>query len=85
MNQKHERNLILFLKHEGPTIKKYELSELIGHLPDNADIYLFTDLGCVERAVQISAEVGTHVLSFALTGDVIEEPHGISLVAKAAA
>lgn len=84
MNQRHELNLSLVLKHDGPTITKHELSRLIGHLPDDADIYLFTKLDCVQRAAQISAEVGTSVLSFALTGDVIEETHGVSLVARAA-
>lgn len=84
MNARYALNLSLFVKHDGPTIKKHELNRLIGHLPDNADIYLFTKLDCVERAAQISAEVGTNVLSFSLTGDVIEEPNGVSLVARAA-
>ena len=84
MNATYAQNLSLLMKHEGPTIKKHELSRLIGHLPDNADIYLFTKLESVERAAQISAEVGTNVLSFSLTGDVIEESSGVSLVARAA-
>jgi hypothetical protein len=84
MNPNYAQNLSLLVTPDGPTIKKHELSRLIGHLPENADIYLFTKLESVERAAQISAQVGTNVLSFSLTGDVIEEPHGISLVARAA-
>lgn len=84
MNAKYAQNLSLLMKHEGATIKKHELSRLIRHLPDNADIYLLTKLESVERAVQISAEVGTNILSFSLTSDIIEEPNGVSLVARAA-
>ncbi|GAB2880996.1 hypothetical protein GCM10027277_57600 [Pseudoduganella ginsengisoli] len=84
MNPKYALNLSLFVKDDGPTITKHQLNRLIDHLPDDADIYLFTKLDCVTRAMQISAEVGTTVLSFSLTGDVIEEPHGVSLMARAA-
>lgn len=84
-NLEHATNLSLFLKHDGPTITKHELSKLIRHLPDNADIYLFTKLDCVQRAAEISAQVGTQILSFSLTGSLIDEPNGVSLVAKATA
>lgn len=83
-NRKHQDNLKFFVSAEGPTIKKDQLSRLIGNLPDNADIYLFTKLDSVHRAVELSAQLGTEVLSFSLTGDVIEEAGGVSLVAKAA-
>lgn len=84
-NPKHEANLSLFLNEAGPTMKKHELTRLIGNLDEDAEIYLFAKKDSVTRAAEISAQVGTDVLSFSLTGVVIEEPHGISLVVKAAA
>lgn len=84
-NLAYATNLSLVLKNDGPTITKHELSKLIRHLPDNADIYLFTKLDCVHRAAEISAQAGTQILSFSLTGSLIEEPNGVSLVAKASA